>query len=614
MKTKNAQKEALKLLDNLNNTLNRLHSAYEKPFWSFYMNMKDKSLKTLKDTAKANLDAFKANTEIREKIISLMQSLTQDDTEYHRLAKWLKYFDCYQIPAHCLDLKKQINELETTIEVKRSKKTEGYTDPKTNEFVQASEITIGTMVYMEKDEALRKACFDALQGFALVGLDDYVQLVKLRNQFARELGYEDFYAYKLWIEEGMTKEELFTIFNNIFEKTLPTFDKIKELETKKPGLFKPWNYGYLLAGDFTAEEDQYHPLDQVLLRWGKSFMASGINYRGALLQLDLLDREGKFPNGFCHSPVLTHYRHGRRIAGQINFTCNVVVGQIGSAAECHDTLHHEGAHGGAFANADQFEICLNHEYPPLSTGWAETQSMFYDTLSKSSEWLFRYAKNKDGKGYPFELFERITRELAVLNPHSLHSIIRHCVFERAVYEEQDLTTERILELASEGSKKFYNFSEGSVNILNAIHLYSWESACSYHGYGLALLAVYQLREFFFDKYGYILDNPDIGEDMQVLWSYGSSKKFGEFIEFATGKKLSAEPWLKEMNRDVEQIIKEAEFVYYKLQAIPESTKPVDLGATIRMVSGSEVICDNSISFEDMCDKYATWLETQKVSK
>jgi hypothetical protein len=41
------------------------------------------------------------------------------------------------------------------------------------------------------------------------------------------------------------------------------------------------------------------------------------------------------------------------------------------------------------------EICLNTEYPPASTAWDETQSMFLDTMFDSIEWRTRYAKNLD---------------------------------------------------------------------------------------------------------------------------------------------------------------------------------------------------------------------------
>ena len=37
-------------------------------------------------------------------------------------------------------------------------------------------------------------------------------------------------------------------------------------------------------------------------QWGRSFAAMNIGYKGATMDLDLLDRKGKYSNGFCHWP------------------------------------------------------------------------------------------------------------------------------------------------------------------------------------------------------------------------------------------------------------------------------------------------------------------------
>ncbi len=600
-----------RLLGHFTAEYNRLHTAYENLFWDFFM-QGDGSLEPAYKEAKAARDDFRSNSEHRRQVVAAMDDATSE--EKARLLQWLRFFDCYQYPAELGELKKKITDLETAIQLKRSAQKEGYIDPVSKSFIEASEIEMYTLMGTSPDEAIRKACFDAMEQLATVALPEFVERVKLLNEFARGLGFSDFYAYKIYLEEGMTKEELFGIFGDIFEKTKYVFEIAREKEKEKPGLLKPWNNVYFSGGDFAAEEDQYYPLEEMLMRWGRSFAACGVTYRGGRLTLDLLDRKGKYPNGFCHSPILSHRNGSTRIAGATNFTCNTVPGQIGSSESCYATLFHEGAHAAAFVNADQ-EICLNHEYPPLSTAWAETQSTFFDHIFSSSEWLFRYAKNKNGELYPLELFERIVRRQAWENPHSLHSTMRHCYLERAIYEEpeESLTPERVIELADEGSKIFYGYSETSHIVFNAVHFYEWESACSYHGYALAELAVYQLRQYFLEKYGHIVDNPKIGEEMVLLWKLGSSKSFKEFVIAATGKELSAGPWLKDMCCNADEIIESVCEKLKFLADVPERSGPINLDARIVMVSGKEIICDNSISFEDMAEKYTAWLETQKKS-
>jgi len=66
-----------------------------------------------------------------------------------------------------------------------------------------------------------------------------------------------------------------------------------------------------------------------------------VNFRGAMLQLDLLERHGKSNNGFCHMPVPVWYKDGQRVSGQINFTCTAMPGQVGDGVNTGNTLFHE---------------------------------------------------------------------------------------------------------------------------------------------------------------------------------------------------------------------------------------------------------------------------------
>lgn len=80
----------------------------------------------------------------------------------------------------------------------------------------------------------------------------------------------------------------------------------------------------MMAGDFIKQEDAYFPLEKAVQRWGQSFTAMGIDYQRAVLQLDLLERQGKYNNGFCHQPIPTHFIDEKRQNAQANFTCTAI--------------------------------------------------------------------------------------------------------------------------------------------------------------------------------------------------------------------------------------------------------------------------------------------------
>jgi hypothetical protein len=235
--------------------------------------------------------------------------------------------------------------------------------------------------------------------------------------------------------------------------------------------------------------------------------------------------------------------------------------------------------------------------------------MFMDTISSSIEWRTCYAKNEKGQPYPFELFERKVRALSPLRPLGLMHIIFVVFFEKAIYECKHLDRESLLEIAKKCARKYTNNSEDSISILNLPHTYSWESSAYYHGYGLAELGVYQWREYFFKKYGYIVDNPKVGRELARMWSYASMYPAKKLMKMATGKPLSPAAFIHGVTMSDDEIIAGANKKIARLKKVSELSKRIDLDGKIKLVNGKKVIADNSKSFEEMDRKYRKWLKT-----
>lgn len=150
----------------------------------------------------------------------------------------------------------------------------------------------------------------------------------------------------------------------------------------------------------------------------------------------------------------------------------------------------------------QRDCIFNTEYEPMSTAWAETQSMFLEAIIDSIEWKRRYARDIDGNIYPFSLYKQKVQKLHKIAGEILLHIAAVVKFEQTVYTipEEQLTPSFLLDLASKISLEYFDYSEPSFHILSIPHIYSRESSAYYHSYGMAELAVAQWKKHFYDTY------------------------------------------------------------------------------------------------------------------
>ena len=138
---------------------------------------------------------------------------------------------------------------------------------------------------------------------------------------------------------------------------------------------------------------------------------------------------------------------------------------------------------------------------------------------------------------------------------------------------------------------------GARPLLSIPHLVSDEASCYYHGYTLAEMSVYQTRSFFFERDGYIVDNPSIGPTLtQAYWACGNSRPFLEIVKELTGKELSGSSWIDVLQVTVDDKVaqerKEYDIALAQKAAVTEGLDDV-LNMKVRFVDGDEVIADST---------------------
>ena len=614
-------------LDTLNNDYVAIHIAKEDAFWTAYMGLSDDPDAARADfnTKEIALQNFLRDPQRLKDVRAVLEQArangSANEEELIALEGWEATFAANTIElieAH--QLADETVEAESELAKARGGMKLGYQVPG-EEFVEASSVKVAVMINTDPDPARRKAAWEGLRSIETFVLENgFLEILKMRNRLGRMLGAEDYYEWKVQRTEGMSKKDIFNLLGELEAKTRESaMQFIEDLKAEKgPEAATPWSIRYATRGDVVTEQDPYFPFSKSFERWGKSFNALKIDYRDAELVLDLVDRKGKYENGFMHGPEPAWRKHGEFQRARIQFTANAIPGMVGSGNRAINTLFHEGGHAAHFANIDMPAPCFAQEFAPTSVAFAETQSMFLDSLINDADWMSRYAKTVAGQAMPIDLIEKGIRSTQPGAAWEIRAMLVVPFAEKALYELQDdeITAERVLQIIRDTEKKLLFLEEGSPRpVLSVPHLLAGEASAYYHGYVMAEMAVHQTRNYFLDRDGHLVDNPKIGPDLRdAYWRPGNSRRFFDFIESLTGTPLSADHLARHVNRSADEAIAGARKQIQKLGSIPQPQGEVRLDASIKVMHGNELVADTAEGgFDSAAAKFEAWIDRQAAA-
>ena len=601
-------------LDELGDRYLELHQTKERAFWDTRMGLADRH----RELAEADLalKEFLADSARLNELRKWRAEGSPSDAQAVVLDGWILMFSRNQVEGEeARRLLREIIDRETDLQRARGEMKLGYQDAR-GTFVRASSVALGNAVRTNPDEAARRAGFEGLRSIETFALDHgYAELVKLRNRFARENGYVDYYEYKVQWAEGFSKETLFGYLDDLEQRTrVKATQEIAQLVARHgETALHPWNFAYLTwGGDIQQERDPYFRFEDALERWVRTFAALGIQFSDAKITLDLVDRKGKYENGFMHGPVPAFRRKGKWIPAEINFTANALPGRVGAGFRAAQTLFHEGGHAAHFANITMDAPCFSQEHAPTSVALAETQSMFCDSFLDDPDWQTRYARDDQGRSIPWDLIRRgieLTHPFAAQN---IRNMLVVCYAEKELYEMSDdeLTPDHILHTLRDVEARLTLLEGGCPRPTLAVpHLLSWEASAYYHGYVLAQMAVAQTRRHFRDKYGHLVDNPAIGRDLaKVYWAPGNSRGFLDLVRDMTGRTFSADALVEQVSRPNDAVVADARERVDALSSIPEHTAEPDLGIRLRVIHGSETVVKEGTQPLRTAERFRAWIE------
>ena len=278
----------------------------------------------------------------------------------------------------------------------------------------------------------------AWKGYMAVGAhvaDLLREVVTLRNRIAGELGYDDYFALALDLQE-IEPAALIRLFDELDALTRGPFMALKhDLDDRMavrfgvtPQALRPWHFGDLFFQEAVGEAESgldgvYQ--DRDLVEAASAYYAAlGMPVDGVLGRSDLYERDGKSPHAF--SVDLDRQ-------GDVRLLCN-----LKPSIRWMDTLLHELGHAVYDTHIDRTLPWVLRE--PSSAITTEGIAMMMGSMAKNEEFLVRVLKppRAEAAGLVAAARRSLTVEKLTFSRWA-QVVVR---FERAMYRDpdQDLST------------------------------------------------------------------------------------------------------------------------------------------------------------------------------
>jgi peptidyl-dipeptidase A len=301
----------------------------------------------------------------------------QGDIKDHRLARQLDKLYLLYLPNQVEpELLKRIVELNTRVQ-------ETYNSYRGK--IDGNEVTMSdiyTILTTEEDCSKREAAWKASKQVGDVIIDDFLQLIRLRNQAAKSVGFDNYHSLSIFTVE-QDVEQLDAIFAELYELTNEPFRQLKnELDQIlaegygiKPEDLMPWHYHDPFFQRtplvYELDLDSYYKGRDVKEISRKYYASVGLPVDDILAKSDLYDREGKYPHAFSFE--------GDR-EGDVRVLAN-----LQDTERWMETILHELGHAVYSKYHDRSEPWLFRE--PAHSFTTEAIAMFFGRLSRNAAWM-----------------------------------------------------------------------------------------------------------------------------------------------------------------------------------------------------------------------------------
>lgn len=376
--------------------------------------------------------------------------------------------------------------------------------------------------------------------------EDIIRLVKLRNQAAKNLGFENYHTMTLAIGE-QDVDELDKIFAELYELTNAPFAALKADLDKKLAAncgievseLMPWHYHDPFFQEtpmvYELDLDVYYK-DKDIKKLAAEFYAGiGLDVESVLARSDLYEREGKNPHAFCTDIDRE---------GDVRILCN-----IKSNESWMETTLHELGHSVYDKYHDPDVPYVLRE--PAHAFTTEAIAMFFGRLSRNPAWMqqmldLSYQQRREIEkvsGRYMQLKQLIFARWAMVMYN----------FEKQLYAdpEQDLNS---LWWDMVEKYQLVKRPEGRDAPDWAAKIHFTVAPCYYHNYMMGELLASQLHNYIVQKIlklksdehvSYVGQEKTGGFLRKKVFEAGNLYNWNEMIKRATGEPLTAKYFVRQ---------------------------------------------------------------------
>ena len=394
------------------------------------------------------------------------------------------------------------------------------------------------------DSEVRRAAWEASKQIGVQVADRVKQVVQLRNRTAQAMGFANYYALSLKLQE-LDEDVLFSLFDRLEKSTRPLFVAYKtDLDRQLADRFKlpieqlrPWHYAdpffqdVPMTPDFNL--DQYYADKDVVALATGFFQKIGLPVEDILARSDLYERAGKYQHAYC----IDIDRKGD-VRSMNNVRPN---------AQWMGTLLHELGHAVYDKYHDEHLPFLLRE--PAHTLSTEAIAMLMGRFNSDTNWLMKYAQVS-------------AEEAASLRP-KLHSLdcaglliftrwdLTVCHFEREMYRNPDQDLNQLWwDLVEKFQLLKRPEGRNQPDLASKIHIACYPAY--YQNYMLGEMTASHLIEFITTKVlngqsEKFVESPEVGQYLvDQYFKLGSRVDWNGLLKAATGEELQPEYFAKHL--------------------------------------------------------------------